>query len=42
MKYETVNIKRLKEFLHDEDTDPQHVANRASERYEVERIISHT
>ena len=42
MKQETVSIKRLKEYLVDEDTDPQHVANKATQRDIVERIVSHT
>jgi len=42
MKEETVNIKRLKQFLIDEDEDPQQVANQATQRFDVERIISHT
>jgi transposase InsO family protein len=42
MKQETVNIKRLKEFLEDDDIDPQQVANKATQRDIVERIVSHT
>jgi len=42
MKEETVNIKRLKHFLVDEELDPQQVANQATQRCDVERIISHT
>jgi len=42
MKEETVNVKRLKEYLLDEDTDPQQVANQANQQFTVERIISHT
>ena len=32
MKQETVSIKRLKEYLLDEDIDPQQVANQATKR----------
>ena len=42
MKEETVNVKRLKEYLLDGDTDPQQVANQANQQFPVERIISHT
>jgi hypothetical protein len=42
MKQETVSIKRLKEYLLDEDIDPQQVANQATQRDMVERIVSHT
>ena len=42
MKQETVNIKRLKQFLTDDDVDPQQVANQATQRAVVERIVSHT
>jgi hypothetical protein len=42
MKEETVNVKRLKEYLSDDDIDPQQVANKATQRYDVERILSHT
>ena len=42
MKEETVNIKRLKEYNYDEEEDPQQVANQATQRFIVERIISHT
>ena len=42
MKQETVSIKRLKEYLLDEDIDPQQVANQATKRDMVERIVSHT
>ena len=42
MKEETVNIKRLKEYNSDEEEDPQQVANQATQRIDVERIISHT
>jgi hypothetical protein len=42
MKQETVNVKRLKEFLLDDDIDPQQVANKATQRDIVERIVSHT
>ena len=31
MKQETVSIKRLKEYLLDEDIDPQQVANQATQ-----------
>ena len=41
MKQETVSIKRLKEYLLDEDIDPQQVANQATQRDIVERIVSH-
>jgi hypothetical protein len=42
MKQDTVNIKRLKEFLLDDDINPQQVANKATQRNIVERIVSHT
>jgi transposase InsO family protein len=42
MKEETVNVKRLKEFLSDGDNDPQQVANQANQQFVVESIISHT
>ena len=42
MKEETVNIKRLKQFQHDEEVDPRQVANQATDRFDVEAIISHT
>jgi len=42
MKEETVNIKRLKQYNADEEEDPQQVANQATQRYDVERVVSHT
>ena len=42
MKEETVNIKRLKQFNYDEEVNPRQVANQATDRYDVESIISHT
>jgi hypothetical protein len=42
MKEETVNIKRLKQFQYDEEVDPRQVANQATDRFDVEAIISHT
>jgi hypothetical protein len=42
MKEDTVNVKRLKQFNYDEDVNPRQVANQATDRYDVEAIISHT
>jgi hypothetical protein len=40
MKEDTVNVHRLKEFLVG-DEDPRQVANQATGRDDVERIVSH-
>jgi hypothetical protein len=42
MKEETVHVKRLKEFLVDEGVDPREIANQATNRWDVEAILSHT
>ena len=42
MKEETVNIKRLKQFQYDEEVDPRQIVNQATDRFDVESIISHT
>ena len=42
MKEETVHVKRLKEFLVDEGVDPRQIANQATNRWDVESIVSHT
>ena len=42
MKEETVNIKILKQYSSDEEEDPQQVASQATQRFDVERIISHS
>ena len=42
MKEETVYVKRLKEFLVDEGVDPRQIANQATNRWDVESIVSHT
>jgi hypothetical protein len=43
MKEETgIHVKRLKEFIYDEGTDPRQVANQATDSWDVEKIISHT
>jgi hypothetical protein len=41
MKEETVHVKRLKEFLVEEGVDPRQIANQATNRWDVEKIISH-
>ena len=42
MKEGTVNNKRLKMFLVDDNQNPRLVANKATQRWDVEQIISHT
>jgi hypothetical protein len=42
MKEDTVNVKRLKAFIVEEGEDPRQYANQATQRWDVERIISHT
>jgi hypothetical protein len=42
MKEQHVHVKRLKAFLVEEGEDPRQVANRATQRDDVERILSHT
>jgi hypothetical protein len=42
MKEEHVHVKRLKAYLIEEGEDPRQVANRATQRSDVERILSHT
>jgi hypothetical protein len=42
MKEETVHVKRLKEFLVEPGVNPRQVANQATNRWDVEKILSHT
>jgi len=39
---EGIHVKRLKQFIYDEGTDPRAVANQAANTWDVERIVSHT
>jgi hypothetical protein len=36
-----IHVKRLKEFIYEEGTDPRAIANQAADTWDVERIISH-
>ena len=43
MKEESgVHVRRLKEFLYEEGTDPREIANKQADSWDVERIISHS
>lgn len=43
MKEESgIHVKRLKEFLYEEGTDPREIANKQADSWDVERIISHS
>jgi hypothetical protein len=39
---EGIHVKRLKQFIYDEGTDPRAVANQAANTWDVERIVSQT